>query len=326
VALRTARRRLPISAPPGVGCFAMRRWAHGTHLAGLLVLTAAVAACGRGGRGPAARTSRVTDDAGRTVALVVPARRVVSLSPAVTELVFALGAGDRMVGRTRWCDYPAAAQAVPSVGDGLNPNVEAVAARQPDLVLLYPSALNAAAAAQLARLGIAALLVRQDRLEDLAHTARLLGPLVDRAAAGDSLAATLDQLAASPEPRAPAPGRRRVAFVAWENPPMVIGAGSYLDQLTTLAGGVNVFHDIAASAAIVGLETIATRDPDVIAVLRDSTGPEPPPFARRAEWQVIGAVRARRFVYLTGSLFGRPSPRAAQAVRELRQLLAGVGR
>src|SRR5438093_13544563 len=91
----------------------MRLRAHRTHLAGLLAL--AVAACVRGGRAPEARGISVTDDAGRRVALAAPARRVVSLSPAVTELLFALGAGDQVVGRTTWCDYPPAARAVPSV-------------------------------------------------------------------------------------------------------------------------------------------------------------------------------------------------------------------
>ena len=82
------------------------------------------------------------DDWGRTVALAAPARRIVSLAPATTELVFALGLGDRLVGRTRWCDYPPAALRVPDVGDGMGPNVEAVAARRPDLVLLYASPAN----------------------------------------------------------------------------------------------------------------------------------------------------------------------------------------
>src|SRR5207244_2288717 len=158
------RRRSPISAPSGVGLFAMRRWAHRTHLAGLLLV--ATVACGRGNRSaPPSRISAL-DDAGRTVALAQPPSRIVSLSPAVTELLFALGVGDRLVGRTTWCDYPPAARQVPSVGDGLNPNIEAVAARHPDLVVLYRSALDETAAAQLARLGIAAALVRQDRLED----------------------------------------------------------------------------------------------------------------------------------------------------------------
>src|SRR2546426_10890156 len=112
----------------------MRLWAHRTQLAGLLAL-AAVAACRREGgvaRGDGALT--VIDDAGRRVELHAPARRIVSLSPAVTELLFALGAGDRVVGRTTWCDFPPAARAVPSLGDGLIPNIEA--ARGPPRRLL----------------------------------------------------------------------------------------------------------------------------------------------------------------------------------------------
>src|SRR6266568_9029325 len=217
----------------------MRLWAHRTHLAGLLAL-AAVAACGREGRvarGDGALT--VSDDAGRRVELHAPARRIVSLSPAVTELLFALGAGDRVVGRTTWCDFPPAARAVPSVGDGLNPNIEAVAGRRPDLVVLYRAPLNETAAQQLTRLGVAAVIVRQDRLEDLARAARLLGRLVGRQAAGDSLADALARLVATPAPASHA----RVAFVAWDNPPIVIGRGSYLDQLAMLAGAENAFHD-----------------------------------------------------------------------------------
>src|SRR5439155_1309880 len=150
----------------------------------------------------------VTDDAGRRVTLSAPARRIVSLSPAVTELLFALGAGDWVVGRTTWCDYPPAARAVPSVGDGLNPNLEAVAARRPDLVILYRSALNETAAQQLARLGIAAAVVRQDRLEDLARAAGLVATLTGRGAAGASLARGIDSLLHAPAPPAPAAARR----------------------------------------------------------------------------------------------------------------------
>src|SRR4029077_10476589 len=143
----------------GGGIFAMRPAAHSTHLAGLLL---ALAACGTGARAPAGGPIALPDDAGRAVTLAAPPRRVVSLSPSFTEILFALGAGDRVVGRTTWCDYPAAALSVPSVGDGLNPNVEAVAAQHPDLVVLYRSALDATAAAQLTRLGIPAALLRQD--------------------------------------------------------------------------------------------------------------------------------------------------------------------
>ena len=299
----------------------MRRWVHRAHLAGLVGL-AAVPACRREARVARDGALVVTDDAGRRVELTAPARRIVSLSPAVTELLFALGAGERVVGRTTWCDFPPAARAVPSVGDGLNPNIEAVAARRPDLVVLYRSPLNETAARQLERLGIAAALVRQDRLEDVARAARLLGRLTGVGAAGDSLAASLERFLAAPRP---AP-HVRVAFVVWDAPPIVIGGGSYLDQLATLAGADNVFHDVGSATATVAIETIAARDPDAIVVLRDSAPAAPPGFAGRREWQAIRAVRERRFLYLTGSLYGRPSPRAPDAVAGFRRLLATEGR
>ncbi len=296
----------------GGGIFAMRLVAHSTHLAGLLL---ALAACGSGARAPARGPVTLPDDAGRAVTLAAPARRVVSLSPSFTEILFALGAGERIVGRTTWCDYPAAALAVPSVGDGLNPNVEAVAARQPDLVVLYRSALDETAAAQLSRLGIAAALLRQDRLADVAHAARLLGRAVGDSARGDSLASAITALLATPPP----PATTRVAFVVWDNPPIVIGAGSYLDELARLAGASNVFHDLGSASAEVSLETLAVRDPDVIVVLVDST--KAPAFAAKREWQSVRAVRDRRFVYLVGSLFGRPNPRMREAAAEFRRRL-----
>jgi ABC-type Fe3+-hydroxamate transport system substrate-binding protein len=231
-----------------------------------------------------------------------------------------------LVGRTTWCDYPPEARRLPSVGDGLNPDVEAIIAQRPDLVVLYRSgegrggggagAMNVVAAGQLGRLGIATMLLRQDRLEDIARAARLLGRLTERQAAGDSIAGAITQVLAAPAPDLGV----RLAFIAWDNPPMVIGGGSYLDQLATLAGAHNVFHDLG-SADVVSLETLAARDPDVLVVLADSGAARLPAFARRPQWQVIRAVRKRRFVTLTGSLFGRPSPRARAAVAQLQQLL-----
>src|SRR5690348_11751043 len=93
----------------------MRRWAHRTHLAVLLVC--GTIACGTGSRATTAAGVGVTDDAGRAVTLPRPPRRIVSLLPTFTELLFAIGAGDRLVGRTHWCDYPPAALAVPDVGE-----------------------------------------------------------------------------------------------------------------------------------------------------------------------------------------------------------------
>jgi len=294
----------------------MRCWTMRTHLAGLVAL--AVAACAPGERAPADTGPAVTDDAGRRVILAAPARRVVSLLPSFTEMLFAVGAGDRLVGRTAWCDYPPAALAVPSVGDGMPPSVEAVAARRPDLVVLYRSGPNATAAAQLERLGIRTVLFDLNRLEDLGPAARRLGALTGRSAAGDSLARGMDSVT-SHRTLSPTPSSKSLVFLVWDNPPIVIGAGSYLDQLAALAGARNVFHDIATPSAQVSIETIAARNPDFVAVLSDSG--RRPGYADRPEWRVVPAVRRGRFLTLPGTLFGRPGPRAAEAVRELRRRL-----
>src|SRR5216110_1137674 len=281
----------------------MRRWAPRTHLAGLIAF--AVAACARGERVPVRGGVAVTDDAGRRVTLAAPARRIVSLLPSFTEILFAIGAGDRLVGRTTWCDYPPEALRVPSVGDGMPPNVEAVAARHPDLVVLYRSGPNVTAAEQLERLGIKTVLLDLNLLEQVGPAARRLGMLTDRRAAADSLAHVMDSLASQP----PAPGPRSLVFIVWDNPPIVIGAGSYLDRLAALAGARNVFHDIGSPSAHVSIETIAARDPDFVAILSDSAPPVLPRYASRPEWRVVRAVRDRRFLFLPGQLFGRPGPR-----------------
>src|SRR5437667_122736 len=124
-------------------------------------------------------------------------------------------------------------------------------------------------------------------------------------------------LAAPSQP--PAPSTRSLAFVVWDNPPIVIGAGSYLDRLAALAGARNVFHDVGAPSAQVSIETLAARDPDFVALLSDSA--VPPRYATRPEWRVVRAVRNARFLFLPGQLFGRPGPRAAEAIRELRRRL-----
>ena len=247
-----------------------------------------------------------------------PATRIVSLLPSFTEILFAIGAGDRLVGRTTWCDYPPEARDVPSVGDGIPPNVEAVAARRPDLVVLYRSGANVTAAEQLERLGIRTVLLDLNLLEDLGPAARRLGALTGRTAAGDSLADAMDSVAFQ-STHSPTANSQSLVFIVWDNPPIVIGAGSYLDRLAALAGARNVFHDLSAPSVQVSIESIAARNPDFVAILSDAAAP--PAWGARREWHAVRAVREKRYLALPGSLFGRPGPRAREAVAELRRLL-----
>jgi iron complex transport system substrate-binding protein len=252
------------------------------------------------------------DDAGDKVRLQAPARRVVSLIPASTELLFAIGAGSTLVGRTSYCDYPPAAKAVPDLGDGIKPSIEAVLSQRPDLVILYNSGQNAAVAGRLRELGIPALRVNTDALSDVDRVARILGALTGRRHGADSVAAAFDTaLAAATRP---ARNRRpKILLLVWEQPPMTIGRGSYLHELVERAGGENLFADVTASSGVVSIEAVAARNPDLI--FTTTTGPAS--FATRPEWQVVPAIREHRFLRVSGSEFNQPSPRAPAAIREL---------
>jgi iron complex transport system substrate-binding protein len=259
---------------------------------------------------------QVVDDAGDTIRLQAPARRVVSLIPASTELLFAIGAGPSLVGRTRYCDYPEAAKAVPDLGDGIKPSIEAVLAQRPDLVVLYNSGQNAAVAGRLRELGIPALRVNTDALSDVGRVARILGPLTGRQHEADSMAAVFDTALAAAS--RPATGRRpKILLLVWEQPPMTIGRGSFLHELIERAGGENVFSDVSASSGVVSIEAVAARNPDLIFTTTEG----PAAFATRPEWQVIPAIRKHQFLRVRGSEFNRPSPRAPAAVRELTALM-----
>ena len=221
-------------------------------LQGLALL--ATVACTRAA--PVATATVVVDDAGDSVAVRVPAHRVVSLIPATTELLFAIGAGGDVVGRSTWCDYPAAAARVPNLGDGINPNVEAILAARPDLVVLYNSVQHAAVSARLRGLGIPTLRMNTDRLADVDRIGRLLGRLTGRSGSADSLAAAFDSALASATVTPREGHRPTVLLLVWEQPPMTIGRGSFLNELVERAGGANLFADVVTSAKRLALSLI----------------------------------------------------------------------
>ena len=259
------------------------------------------------------------DDAGDTVRLAKPAIRVASLIPATTELLFAMGRGAVVVGRTRWCDWPAEAARVTDLGDGIAPNLEAITAVRPDLVVLYHSAQNAAAADRLRTMGIAVVQLRSDLLADVPRLARLLGSLIGAPAAADSLARRFDaELAAATEQRPADPPR--VFILVWEQPPITVGRGSYLSEVIERAGAVNAYADLPASSGQISVESAVARDPDAVFTSSDTV----PGFARRAEWQAVRAVRERRFIHASGSEFSRPGPRSPAAIRTLAERIRGL--
>ena len=150
----------------------------------------------------------------------------------------------------------------------------------------------------------------------------LMGRVMGDSARAESIVRSLERdldAAAAPADRA----GPTVLLLAWDNPPIVVGATSFLSEVVTLAGGRNVFADLERPSATVSVEAIAARDPDVVLLTGDAEGPD---WTRRPEWQVVRAVAERRIVTASGTEFSHPSFRAAGAVARLRAALDGEER
>jgi len=288
------------------------------HLRTLVLLAVVAPACSRPDRA-AANAVAVTgvDDFGDTLRLAAPPARIVSLNPVITEALFAIGAGARVTGRTHWDTYPAAAIAVPDLGNGMQPNVEAVLATKPDLVVLYASNGNRAAAAAFRRAGVPTLALHTDVRADLWRALEWLGRVT-----GDSAQArvTMDSVQASlaaVEKAAHTDAPPSVFWNVWDAPVITIGAGSYLDELVRTAGARNVFGDMAQPSPQVTLESVAQRNPDFILA-----GPNSAARLRTdARWRSVAAVRHGRVLVVDTTLVGRPGVRMGEAARHLRALI-----
>lgn len=248
-----------------------------------------------------------------------PASRVVSLIPAATEILFAIGAGDRVVGRTRWGVHPPAAASIPNVGDGIRPALEAVLARDPDLVVVWEGNDNRGVAERLRTLGVRTLALTHNTLGDLERNVRALGEAVGCGHAATRLVSRIRRdLAAVAAGRTGAPVR--VYYDIWPDPPMTVGRGSYLDSLLALAGAENVFGDLEPPSPQVSLEAIVRADPDLV-LYSDAGGAEPP--GDRAGWDHVPAIAAGRVAAIDGDLVGRLGPRVGAAARELARAVRG---
>ena len=246
------------------------------------------------------------------------AARVVSLNPAATEAIFAIGADSLLVGRSRWDQYPAEVARIPAVGDGIRPAIEAVLAARPTLVILYATAENRSAAEALARAGVRTLALRVDRVAQFHRQLRVLGVALGAearaAVVSDTVQRTLERVRAV---TARLSARPTVVWPVWNTPPMVIGGGSYMDELLEIAGARNVFHDAEQPSPAVSLEEIIARQPQqVVASERQQAE-----LTADAVWHAVPAVQARRFVRHDPNVTGRPSVVLGMAAVQLARAL-----
>jgi iron complex transport system substrate-binding protein len=265
----------------------------------------------------------VTDDAGRALSLPAPARRIVSLAPHVTELLFAVGAGTAVVGVSDFSDYPEAARAIPRVGGGGGLDLEAILALQPDLVIAWRSGNSPGPVLRLQQLGVPVFYSEPRQLEDIATSLERFGLLTGRREAAHRQAraftARLEEL------RRRYAGREAVSvyYQIWEHPLMTLNGQHIVSDVIRLCGGRNVFADLPALAPQIDVEAVLVANPDVI-VVGDAAGTPADSLAAWRRWPELKAVRQRHLYAIQRELLVRQTPRLLEGAEQLCRLLQGV--
>ena len=269
-----------------------------------------------------AQALTVVDQTGHAVTLPAAPRRIVSLVPGVTEILFAIGAQDALVGVTDFCDYPPDARRKARVGDMLAPNLETLVSLKPDLVVATRSGNREETFDQLKRLGLPVYLV--DEPPSIAGVLRLvggLGQLTGHRAAAAAIAAGLQRRIASVRERVAGRPHPRVLYVLWPEPLIVPGRGSLVSELIASAGGESVTADQAQGYPRMSLEAAVGRAPEVIILARHGAGTGP---AAREQWQRLEnlpAIRSGRLYAADGDLLHRYGPRVVDGLELLARLI-----
>ena len=266
---------------------------------------------------------RVLDVDGHAVALVAPARRVISLAPHLTELMFAIGAGDRVAGTVEYADFPEAARRVPRVGDSALLDLERIVAMQPDLLLVWRHGNSPQQLQRLASLKLPTYASEARTLADIPRTLRDLGALTGMPDRAGQRAADFEATVSAL--RARYAGRRRIhVFYQIWNPPLITVNGEHLiSQVLELCGARNVFASERLLTPTVTEEAVLLADPDaIVAGWSDSFGQAPLDGWRRL--RALRAARQGHLLQVDPDLLHRQSDRVVLGARELCDKLEAV--
>lgn len=248
---------------------------------------------------------------------VAPVRRIVSLAPSATEVLFALGAGPQVVACTQSCTYPPEARLLPRVGD-MHIDLERVVAAAPDLVVAE-WLTSSDVTRRLSALGLTVFQGESATLAGYLDTLRRLGQATGHADAAARLGEGLQRQVGHLRERLrhrPLNRRPRVFVEIWSRPLQTAATGTFIDELVGLAGGINVFHDLEQYPQV-SAEALVLRDPDV--VLLTSTSPDE--FAAHPAFRGLRAVTRRRVFAVDPDTVSRPGPRLSQALDRLTEIL-----
>ena len=260
----------------------------------------------------------VTDEMGRTIRIPQTLHRIVSLSPNLTETLYALGLQDRLVGDTDYCDFPEDAQHKPKVGGVINPSIEAIVALHPDLVLVTKLSNRRETVNSLADVGIPSYATDPHTIEEIISSTQRLAELMGEPEVGSTLAKDLERRLADLQQRiAPLP-RRSVLFVIWTQPLISIGKDTFIADALRYAGADSIV-DSTQSWPQVNLEEVARVQPEFLVFAGSHTETMPVRIEALSElpgWRILDSVRNHRFVK-TSEAVERPAPRIVSAIEDL---------
>lgn len=258
-------------------------------------------------------------EASSTIERAAPPQKIVSLAPSVTETLFALGVGDRLVGVTTFCDYPPQARRVPKIGSFVSPSVEAILAKQPDLVVGVRET-DREKIKRMERLGLRVVVISVTSLNDTFESIHSLAGTVGREEAGEKLLSQLQGQIDRIRTRIAGAQRRRVLMLVGLHPLVAVGKGTYIDELLTLAGGDNIAGVAPQPWPHLPMEYVVAKAPHVI--IEGGMGSEQE--ARSEYWDdfsSIPAVKEGRIYAFHSDKILRPGPRVGEALEEIARLI-----
>jgi iron complex transport system substrate-binding protein len=264
----------------------------------------------------------VTDEAGRTVRIPQPVRRIVSLAPSLTETIYALGLQDRLVGDTDYCDYPPDAKTKTKVGGAIDPSLEQIAALHPDLVLVTKGLNRLETVHSLDTLGIPSYATDPHTVDGIVTSSKNLADVLGAPEAGTSVAANMRHHLADLQERVGALPPKRVLFAVWTEPLISVGRDTFIADALRHAGAVSIV-DSSQDWPQVSLEEVARLQPDflVFAASHSETIPhDVEALANLPAWGIIDAVHNRRYAVISDAV-NRPAPRIVEAIEDLARQL-----
>jgi len=257
----------------------------------------------------------LTDEMGRTVVVPDHPHRVICLMPSVTDTVFALGAGDDVVGISDYTKYPAAALTKPSVGDLIKPSIETILSLHPDLVIGYQPKGPMEVTDQLERVGVPIFLVAPHGIAGIMHSVETIGLALNRTSQADALVGSLQRRVDAVKARTKGLPATRVFMPIWYDPITTIGKNAFITEVIEAAGGRSVTDDLPAEWPQISMEVVLERAPDALLLVRGGKMTFQV-LQDRPGWDSMQAVKAHRIFYIDDRIY-TASPVAIGALEDL---------